>query len=607
MFHSLPVRRTAPSQSDSAQETFSQKVFTSAFFTSALGSAMLCEDSAQRAANMAPAPENEPTVTLINGEGLQMRVTARSVTRTIIVVALALLSAVVIGLASTITSALTLSATALIVPGTGTPNANGVRAYLSNARDYYMGTTPCNNSTNCPNSSLTGINYPASFWPIPLPGWCRSGPGGCEKWDVSVGEGVQNLNSELTTQLNNTSQPVVIFGYSQGAAVVSNEIRYNIPNLSQDMKNRLSAVVIGNIDRPNGGLWTRFGFLGHIPILDATLGLPTPTNTITTTDIAFQYDGVADFPLYPIDLLADLNALAGFAYVHPTYLDPNGNSMSTALPDGYTKAQLLDQMNPALHPENFQYYNKTTYILIPTPNLPILQPLRDLGLTPIADLVQPVMKVLIDLGYNRSINPGIYTPAQLIPVIDPFKLVLDLATAIPAGIAAALADLGATVTPPVAPIIAPKTATSLSTTTPSTLAAATAVGTPTATTTATAPVTTSLSKPTVAASTRLSTPVTAQAVIAPPTAKTDPATADTNGAGGAKTTTSTGSPPSTATVPTPSKPTTTTGGTTTTAGATTSSGTSTGAGASTATGSTGKASSTRTGSTGGASSGAAAA
>jgi hypothetical protein len=526
---------------------------------------------------------------------------------------LALLSAVVIGLTSAIASALTLAATALIVPGTGTPDANVVAGYRENARDYYMGTTGCN-GTGC---TLIGINYPASFFPIPLPGWCRSGAGGCDTWDVSVGTGVTNLDNALTPLLGTGQPPVVLFGYSQGAAVVSNELR-NLTNLSPDLKSQLSAVLIGNIDRPNGGLWSRFGFLGHIPILDVTLGLPTPTGIgIPTTDIAFQYDGVADFPLYPINLLADLNAIAGFEYIHGTYLAPNANSSPGELPDGYTPAQLADQMNPALHPENFQTFGDTTYITIPTRTLPIVQPFLALAaatgttalITPIVDLVSPTLRVLIDLGYNRSINPGIYTPAQLIPVIDPVKLVADLAAAVPAGITAALADLGATVTPP-APIIAPKTtATPLSTTTPLTLAAATAVVTPTAPT----PVTTSLSKPKVAASTSLSTPVTAQAVTGPSTVKTNPATADTNGAGGAKSTTSTGSPPSTATVLTPSKPTTTTGGTTTTTGATTSSGssgssgTSTGAGASTGTGSTGKGSSTGTGSSGGASSGAAAA
>ena len=86
-------------------------------------------------------------------------------------------------------------------------------------------------------------------------------------------------------------------------------------------------MLIGNPNRPNGGLFERLALLGTVPILDATFGQPTPTDTgIQTTDIAFQYDGVADFPTYPINLLADLNALAGFAYIHGTYLAPNAKA-----------------------------------------------------------------------------------------------------------------------------------------------------------------------------------------------------------------------------------------------------------------------------------------
>jgi hypothetical protein len=405
----------------------------------------------------------------------------RRAARSLIVAILALLSAFLIGFASTITSAITLSVTALIVPGTGTHNVNTAIGYKENARDYYLTTTPCVGS----GCTLQGIDYPATFWPFGFPpfpsSWC---PGlSCDRWNVSVGTGVANLDTALKTQLANRN-PTVIFGYSQGAAVVSNELR-TLANLPQDQKNLLSAVVIGNIDRPSGGLWTRFGFLGHIPILDATLGLPTPNNIgITTTDIAFQYDGVADFPLYPINLLADLNAIAGFQYIHGTYLDPNQNSMFTGLPDGYTPQELADQMNPALHPENFRYFGNTTYITIPTRNLPIVQPLRDfipvLG-NPIADLISPSLRVLIDTGYDRSINPGVYTPARLIPIIDPVKLAVDLAASIPAGIAAALNDLGKTSILPFDPPapLAPTTPATTPLTPTSPLSLATTRSTPT--------------------------------------------------------------------------------------------------------------------------------
>src|SRR6476660_4259732 len=97
----------------------------------------------------------------------------RKSARALVLSFLALLTTVVLGVASAFTAAFALgAATALVVPGTGTPNANIVENYLVHARDYYMQGTVCTNDANCPvnasgdpaNPGLPGINYPASFW-----------------------------------------------------------------------------------------------------------------------------------------------------------------------------------------------------------------------------------------------------------------------------------------------------------------------------------------------------------------------------------------------------------------------------------------------------------
>lgn len=259
----------------------------------------------------------------------------------------ALLTAVFLTVASVLGMAVALAATALIVPGTGTPKAGEVQDYMTNALKYYIapsdGWSPsgCTTTANC---DLKPIDYPAQFWPIPLPGW-----GGLDgaKWDVSTGEGLSNLNSTLVNTLaqDPPNTPIVIFGYSQGGNIVSREKR-NLAYLPKN-QNYLSFVMIGNTNRPNGGLFERLAFLGHVPILDATFGLPAPTDTcdhICATDIAFQYDGVSDFPLYPLNALATLNAIAGFWYVHGTYLSPDGKSAPDELPDDYTPEELAAQI-----------------------------------------------------------------------------------------------------------------------------------------------------------------------------------------------------------------------------------------------------------------------
>ena len=350
---------------------------------------------------------------------------------------LALLSAVFLTIAATLSLAVALAATALIVPGTGTPNANIVAGYMENARDYYISpfNPACTEANDC---TLQGIDYPAQFWPIPLPGW--GGLNGA-KWDVSTGEGLSNLNSTLVNTLAQEppNTPIVIFGYSQGGNIVSREKR-NLAYLPKD-QTYLSFVMIGNANRPNGGLFERLALLGHVPILDATFGLPAPTDTcdhICATDIAFRYDGVADFPLYPLNALAVLNAIAGFWYVHGTYLAPNANSDVGELPDDYTPEELAAELADT---DNWQEHGDTRYITIPTKTLPIMRPFLEFAnftgtgflIKPIVRLLSPVLEVLIETGYDRSLSYGAPAPFQLIPRIDPVTLTRDVIGALGEG------------------------------------------------------------------------------------------------------------------------------------------------------------------------------
>ncbi|AQT78719.1 hypothetical protein B1R94_04835 [Mycolicibacterium litorale] len=362
----------------------------------------------------------------------------------------AMLSAIVLGVASVITSAISLAATtALIVPGTGTPDADAVTNFTTNVQTYYLGGTSC----VAPTCVLEGIPYPASLWPV-------VGGLAAPKWDKSVATGVGHLNSALIDTLVAGTDPIVIFGFSQGAAVVSNEIT-NLLTLDPSIKNRLEVVVAGNPDRPNGGIWTRLGPLSHIPFLDVETGDATPTDTggvpggFPVTDIAFEYDPVGDAPAYPLNLLATVNAVMGLVFIHTTYIAPNSKTSPAALPDGYTSAELAAQLDPTQHPENFQYYNNTTYVTIPTKILPIMQPLVLLGAatgtsavtTPIVDLLSPALRVLIDTGYDRSTNPGVDAPFRLIPRVNPVQVAADFVAAVGQGISQAVEDIktGATV------------------------------------------------------------------------------------------------------------------------------------------------------------------
>jgi PE-PPE domain-containing protein len=393
----------------------------------------------------------------------------RKSARAIGIIVVSLIASVALGIASAFTAAFAFGATALIVPGTGTPNATNVGQYMENARDYYMGGTACANG-GCTDADLHSIVYPASFYPLSfIPGWCDTN---CQKWDVSVQQGVDDLNQKLMTALADPNEHVVIFGYSQGGAVVSNELRALKDTLTEEQKARIEMVQIGSIDNPVGGLWTLLGFLGHVPLIDVTTGLPTPTDSgIPFTSIVFQYDGVSNSPIAWGNLLAVANAFAGFDQIHGTYLDPNENGDFTGLPDGYTPAELQAALND---PANIKFDARgNKYVTVPTKVLPLASLILGLASTtgttqivkPFVDLFSPLAKVIIDLAYDPNANPGVPRWLTILPIAyipNPVKLAFDLAAATVQGVQAFLNDLGfGGLVAPVAPAPAPLTTSTL--------------------------------------------------------------------------------------------------------------------------------------------------
>jgi hypothetical protein len=198
-------------------------------------------------------------------------------------------------------------------------------------------------------------------------------------------------------------------------------------------------VLGGDPNLPNGGFLARFPGL-YIPILDFSFNGPAATDTqFDTVEINRQYDFMADFPLYPINVIADLNALLGFFYVHIYPFD-----VSLA-PDAST--------SPAFQGT----HGDTSYYFFETQDLPLFAPLRMLGVPEsLIDVVEPFFRVLVELGYDRSIRPWEPTPARLIPTLDPATVATDLVNAIGEGINNAAALIGSP--PPLSIPAAPATA-----------------------------------------------------------------------------------------------------------------------------------------------------
>jgi hypothetical protein len=182
---------------------------------------------------------------------------------------------------------------------------------------------------------------------------------------------------------------------------------------------------------PNGGWDARFPDL-KLPTLGfSTLG-PAPTNDFPTKDYTLEYDGWADFPQYPIDIFSDLNALVGMATVHTGYASLTATQINSAI--------VLPTQGPTT----------TTYYMIPTQNLPLLDPVRFIPYlgNPIADLVQPVLTPLVNWGYGNpdfgwSTGPAnVTTPFGFLPPLsDTAALVPSMLNGTHQGIGAAIGDL----------------------------------------------------------------------------------------------------------------------------------------------------------------------
>ncbi len=209
--------------------------------------------------------------------------------------------------------------------------------------------------------------------------------------NVSAQRGVEILDNALfgpNGLISTGGQSVSVLGYSQSAILSSLELRNLIAAGTLPGPNDLSFTLLGNPMNPNGGLLARFPGLS-LPALGLDFFGPTPTNTgIPTTTYTLQYDGYADFPRYPINFLADLNAFLGIQTVHGDYPDLNPN----ALPPGYS---LIEQ---PVSPGNTWDH----YYMITQPGLPLLSPIKAIPVigTPLAALLEPNLTYLVNWGYG---------------------------------------------------------------------------------------------------------------------------------------------------------------------------------------------------------------
>jgi hypothetical protein len=258
-------------------------------------------------------------------------------------------------------------------------------------------------------------------------------------YDTSAAEGQQILDNAILGQIAtgnvNADNPVVVFGLSQSSIIASNTMTelasQGVP--SDDVH----FVLTGDVSNPDGGDMERFdlppGSDPSFPSLGFTLTGATPSDLYPTDIYTQEYDGFADFPQYPLNLVSDLNALFGILYDHGAYL-------------GDTVAQI----DSAIELPTSATDTLTNYYMIPDDSLPLLDPLRLLPIIgqPLYDLLEPDMRVLVNLGYG-SITDGwsqgdadIPTTLGLFPTnLDSADIATALGNGLQQGISTAIQDL----------------------------------------------------------------------------------------------------------------------------------------------------------------------
>jgi hypothetical protein len=221
--------------------------------------------------------------------------------------------------------------------------------------------------------------------------------------DDSVAEASDDLYAHITT----TDGPKIAIGAS-GSTFVMNEVMRRLaadPNPDKPSPQDISFVIIGDGER------------GLIPALVPLIGVdiplinyrakPIPVTPYDAIVVKGEYDGLADWPDRPWNLLAVANAwlgspgVEGFGEIHWDSIFANLDTLPAK--------NVTIEVNTA--------GGTTTTYLVPTAELPMLYPLHAMGVPQEAiTVLNAVLKPIVDAGYSRN------DPAWLKEITQVFSL-----------------------------------------------------------------------------------------------------------------------------------------------------------------------------------------
>ncbi|MBB3604622.1 pimeloyl-ACP methyl ester carboxylesterase [Mycolicibacterium sp. BK556] len=176
-------------------------------------------------------------------------------------------------------------------------------------------------------------------------------------------------------------EQIILFGHSQGGQVVYSDLRrFAADPSSAPDPSRLTWVSIGNPENPYGGRRNKTETPNQ--------WLP-PDTAYTGIEVIRQYDGWADWPDDPRNLLAVANAVVGMFSIHVDYKN----------------VDLDDPNNVRFTPEVNGQPGNVTYVWSPTKTLPLVA-----WAGPLAPALDNALRPIIEKAYHRPVDIPDPTP-----------------------------------------------------------------------------------------------------------------------------------------------------------------------------------------------------
>lgn len=228
-------------------------------------------------------------------------------------------------------------------------------------------------------------------------------PGQMAPWNgtLTLGQSMAVGLVNMDAAIRSTPGPKIVIGASGTTVVVDAEMQRLANDPTAPPADELSFVVMGDANR---GVFK--GFQGiKLPIFDYTPVVPVTKYDVMV--IKGEYDGIGDWPDRWWNVLADLNALAGTGL------------LQQIIPEEIVKQYSLEDWGSVHYDAMFADITKipaknittstnalggtTTTYLIPTADLPLLRPLKGMGVPQnVIDGLTKVLRPIVDSAYYRN-------------------------------------------------------------------------------------------------------------------------------------------------------------------------------------------------------------